>query len=265
MFTTFIHELVDASGTVIRPHFRAPLAVKNKAVGTAYDPVTIADRNAEDAIRERILARFPEHGILGEEHGRAPGKSPLFWVIDPIDGTRSFVAGLPTWGTLIALNDGQRPILGVMDQPFTGERFIGSRQGAVFHHGGKQTRLKTRVCASIESAVLCCTTEEIFVGAGELAAFREVAGRVRLQRYGGDCYSYCMLAHGLIDLVIEASLQPYDIQAIVPIVEAAGGVITSWSGGIPDAGGQVVAAGDPRTHAQALEILRGAARDPDQA
>lgn len=262
MFTTFLHELVDASGSVIRPHFRAPLTVENKAEGTAYDPVTIADRNAEAAIRERISARYPEHGILGEEHGRASGDSPLFWVIDPIDGTRSFVAGLPTWGTLIALNDGERPVVGVMDQPFTGERFIGSRLGAKFHHRGKQTLLKTRACANLESAVLCCTTEEIFVEADELAAFREIAGRVRLQRYGGDCYSYCMLAHGLIDLVIEASLMPYDIQAIVPIVEAAGGVVTSWSGGHPDQGGQVVAAGDPRTHAQALEILRGAARLP---
>ncbi len=257
--TAFLHELADASGDVIRPHFRAALAVDNKAGQQDFDPVTVADRAAEQVIRERIRARFPEHGIFGEEHGREQGTSPVHWVIDPIDGTRSFIAGLPTWGTLIAFNDGERPVLGVMDQPFTGERFVGSRLGAFFHHRGTKRPLKTRACTRVEAAVLCCTTEEMFVAPGELEAFRGVASRVRLQRYGGDCYSYCMLAHGLIDIVIESTLKPYDIQAIVPLVEAAGGVITSWSGGCPDDGGQVLVSGDPRVHEQVLRLLEPAA------
>lgn len=264
LLTTFVHGLTDASGSVIRPHFRAPLAIENKAGQQAFDPVTIADREAEQVIRQRIRASYPDDGIFGEEHGREYGTSSRYWVIDPIDGTRSFVAGLPTWGTLIALNDGQRPILGVMDQPFTGERFTGSRLGAAFHHRGETRPLKTRVCANISEAVLCATTEEMFVDPRALAAFRYIGSRVRLQRFGGDCYAYCLLALGFVDLVIEASLKPYDIQALVPIVEAAGGVVTSWSGDLPDNGGRVVAAGDPRVHAQALRLLEHVGDvDPD--
>lgn len=251
----FACELADASGPVILPHFREPLDVENKAAGAAYDPVTRADRDAEAVIRAGIRARHPTHGILGEEHGHEPGEGPWTWVIDPIDGTRAFVTGVPLWGTLIALFDGARPLLGVVDQPFLGERFVGSRLGAQLRSRAGARTLQTRPCARLEDAAVACTTPEIFTDPGERAAFDGLAARARLVRYGGDCYAYCVLALGFFDLVVESSLKPYDIQALVPIIEAAGGVVTTWSGGDPCDGGQIVAAGDPRVHAAALAAL----------
>jgi myo-inositol-1(or 4)-monophosphatase len=265
-YVAFAGRLADASGAVIRPYFRAALSVGNKAggadaIGTGYDPVTAADHGAETAIRERIKQTYPSHGIFGEEHGYEPGSSGLTWVIDPIDGTRAFITGVPLRGTLIALHDGERPILGVMDQPYTRERFTGSVLGAELQTPQGCTQLRTRACAELAQAILSTTHPAVFQTAAERAAFKAVAARVRMTRFGGDCYSYCMLAHGLIDLIIESSLLPYDVQALIPIIAAAGGVMTSWSGAPADEGGQVVAAGDPRVHAQALELLAGAAVD----
>jgi len=253
-FVAFACELADRSGRVIMPHFRAQIGVDNKAGPGDYDPVTIADRDAETAIRARIKERFPDHGILGEEHGFERGTSEHTWVIDPIDGTRAFITGLPLWGTLIALRDATHPIVGVMDQPFTGERFVGSALGAELRHRGSARPLRTRRCARVEDAVVMSTTPHLFT-APELAAFEALRTRARLTRYGGDCYAYAMIAMGTVDAVVESGLKAYDIQALVPILEAAGGVVTTWAGSAADDGGQIVATGDPELHRAILAIL----------
>ncbi|HAK63095.1 MAG TPA: histidinol-phosphatase [Alphaproteobacteria bacterium] len=253
---TFAGSLADAARDVIRPHFRAPLAVENKKNGGEFDPVTIADRDAENIIRERIMEKYPEHGVLGEEFGHTLSRNGFTWCIDPIDGTRAFITGVPQWGVLIALFEDETPVLGIMDQPYTGERFTGSRFGATLTQGARTTRLRTRACAGLDGAVLTTTHPGAFGKKSEHEAYLRVAAQTRLHRYGGDCYAYAMLAHGLIDLVIETALQPYDIQALIPIIEAAGGVITNWRGGPAHHGGQVIAAGDARLHAAALAIVQ---------
>jgi myo-inositol-1(or 4)-monophosphatase len=257
----FADSLADAAAEATLRHFRRLESVEDKAGGRGYDPVTAADREAEAVIRQRIKAAYPDHGIFGEEEGREPGSSAYCWVIDPIDGTRSFITGVPLWGTLIALNDGARPVLGIMDQPHLRERFVGSRLGAwMTERGGERTKLATRPCGSLSTAVLMCTDPAMFGHADERAAFDALRAAARLTRYSADCYGYCMLARGLVDLVVETDLKPYDIQALIPIIEAAGGIVTDWRGRAADQGGQVIAAGDPAVHAAALAILAGAAR-----
>lgn len=248
------HLMADASGRAILPLFRTAVAVENKA-GSGFDPVTAADRAAEKAIREIIEEYFPEDGILGEEFGERTGSSGYTWILDPIDGTRAFITGLPLWGTLIALHDGEAAKFGMMDQPFLRERYTASDSTARLSSGNADgITLQTRACAALEDAVLMCTSPEIFTDQ-ELPDFEQVASRVSMLRFGGDCYAYCMLASGHVDLVIEAGLQSYDIQALIPIVQSAGGIVTNWSGDPVIAGGSVVAAGDARTHAQALDAL----------
>jgi len=254
--TGFACRLADAAGAAILPHFRAPLAVRNKAGPGAYDPVTAADLGAEAAMRALIRETFPDHGIYGEEDEHLQGAGALTWVIDPLDGTRAFITGALHWGVLIALYDGARPILGVMDQPYTRERFVGNRLGARWMREGDERRLATRACAGLGEAVLYTTAPELFSEEGESQAFQRLAARVRLTRYGGDCYSYCMLASGYVDLVVESDLKPYDIQALIPIIEAAGGIVTSWTGGAAHYGGAIVAAGSAAVHAAALRVLQ---------
>ena len=254
----FAHSLADISGSTILPYFRRPLAVSNKAGPAAFDPVTAADRAAERAIRKAVLARFPDHGVVGEEYGTIVGAGRHRWVIDPIDGTRAFITGSPLWGTLIGLMDGPRPILGLMDQPFTGERFWSDGRRA--HWRGPNTKarsIKTRPCARLADAVLASTHPDMFAPSEEAARFNAVKSRVRMTRYGGDCYGYCLLAAGFVDVIVEAGLKPYDIVALVPIIQAAGGVVTTWDGGPPTGGGRIIAAGDSRVHQEALAILRG--------
>lgn len=251
----FADMLADAAAKAVMPYFRAPLPVQDKG-GKLFDPVTEADKAAERVMRELILEHYPEHGIVGEEEDNVAGSSGLTWVLDPIDGTRAFITGMPLWGTLIALNDGQRPVLGIMNQPYTGERFVGVPEGA-WCNGQVLT---TRACASIASARLMCTSPQIFDNEQQLAAFNAVAEQVQLLRYGGDCYAYCMLASGHVDAVIEAGLQTYDVQALIPIIEGAGGVMTAWDGGDAQHGGPVVAAGDPVLHAQLVAQLSAAMR-----
>ncbi len=253
----FAGKLADDARAVILPHFRSPLDIANKKNDGKFDPVTIADREAEQSIRSLISKTYPAHGILGEEFGALESSNGLTWCIDPIDGTRAFIMGVPQWGVLIALHDGAAPVLGIMDQPFTGERFTGSRLGASVSRNGKSTPLRTRACAALQDAILTTTHPDAFGKKSEHDAYLRVAAQTRMHRYGGDCYSYAMLAHGLIDLVVETDLKPYDIQALIPIITAAGGVITNWRGGPADQGGQVIAAGDARLHAAALEILKG--------
>lgn len=253
-FKAFAEQLADAAAEAIAPYFRATLEVEDKG-SRLFDPVTVADKAAERAMRELIRARYPTHGILGEEEAATVGSSELTWVLDPIDGTRAFITGLPLWGTLIALNDGQRPVLGVMNQPFTGERYIGTPAGA-WRNGAA---LKTRACAGLASARLMCTTPDMFDKPEQRAAFDAVSAQAQLLRFGGDCYAYCMLASGFVDVIIEASLQPYDVQALIPIIEGAGGVMTAWDGGPAYNGGAVIACGDRALHAQLVELLRHAA------
>ncbi|MCL2776895.1 MAG: histidinol-phosphatase [Polyangiaceae bacterium] len=249
--------LANASGDAIRPWFRTALNVDNKDHDRdSFDPVTEADKLAELTLRRLIHATYPRHGIVGEEHGQRVGDEPFTWVIDPIDGTRSFICGMLHWGTLIALNDGTRPILGILDQPITRERWIGRPGQATFAAAGAMEQtIRTRACPNLDAAVLTTTHPADHFTKAEADAFQSIAGRVRMTRYGGDCYAYGLLAMGLVDLVVESGLKAWDVQAIIPIVEGAGGLMTSWTGGDAQNGGRVVAAGDPQLHALALEVL----------
>lgn len=255
-YLAFAHELADAAGREILPRFRAGGEVTDKGV-SAFDPVTEADRAAEAAMRALVKARHPTHGLVGEEYGTEAGSSDLAWVFDPIDGTRAFIAGLPVWGTLIALTERGRPILGVLDQPVLGERFVGFGGRAVMRQrGGAERALHVRPTEELSRAVLCSTTPDMF-DARERPRFQEVAARARLVRYGTDCYAYGMLAAGFVDLVVEASLKPFDILAHIPIIEGAGGIVTDWDGRPAYAGGRCIAAASRALHAEALLHLRG--------
>jgi myo-inositol-1(or 4)-monophosphatase len=254
----FTDLLADAARAAILPYFRAPNLVENKG-GDRFDPVTEADRAAEAAMRALIEAEFPDHGILGEEYGEKPARGEFTWVLDPIDGTRAFIAGLPLWGVLIALSREGQPILGVMDQPYLDERFRGWKSGASLSARGETRDLRTRPCAALNEAILSTTDANLFEGA-EAKAFASVRSAARLTRFGYDCYAYAMLALGGIDVVIESGLKPYDIQALIPIIEGAGGSVTSWSGGDAAQGGQVLAAGDVRLRDAAIALLSTAAR-----
>jgi myo-inositol-1(or 4)-monophosphatase len=252
-FTGFVDKLATASGETILPFFRTALAVDNKQAG-GFDPVTAADRASEDAMRSLIRASFPEHGILGEEYGNEHTDAEYVWVLDPIDGTKSFISGMLGWGTLIGLMRLGEPVYGLMHQPFTRERFSGD-SGAAHYRGPAGDRdLHVRPCDQLSDAVLY-TTSPLLMNADDRALFSKVENKVRLSRYGGDCYAYCMLAAGQIDLVIETGLKPYDIVALIPIILGAGGIITDWDGGPPQAGGRIIAAGDPRVHAAAMALL----------
>ena len=254
----FAVHLARLAGERILPYFRAQPDVIDKGSAGAFDPVTAADRAAEEVIREEIRREFPEHGILGEEHGAAQGASALTWIIDPIDGTRAFILGQLHWGTLIALNDGSRPVLGVMRQPYVDETFVGSALGAELRRGGLASPLKTRGATRLRDAIVCVTDPALFEAAEERAAFERLASEVRMVRYGGDCYTPCLLAAGHTDLVVEAGLKPWDVQPLVPIVEAAGGIVTDWTGKAPHEGGTALYAANRELHAQALAVLSGA-------
>jgi histidinol phosphatase-like enzyme (inositol monophosphatase family) len=247
------HTLADRASAVILPHFRSDLSVDHKG-GTDFDPVTAADRDAEAAIRELISATYPEHGIVGEEFGDTRPAAEFCWVIDPIDGTRGFIMGQPLWGTLIGLTAGDGPVLGIMNQPYIGERFWSGESEAFFTRGSETRRIQVRRCPALDSAVLASTAPELFDDQ-EFSRFEALSRAVRLRRYGGDCYNYCLLAMGQIDLVVESGLKPFDILPLVPIVERAGGIVTTWDGGDPSRGGRIVAAGDPQAHAAALSVL----------
>lgn len=251
-------DLADAAAAAALPLFRQRgLATDNKAAG-GFDPVTEADRGAELAMRTILAERRPDDGIVGEELGSTAGRSGLTWVLDPVDGTRAFISGAPTWGVLIALDAGDGPVLGVVDQPHTGERFMGGFGRAELRGRGGLSPLAVRPCAALGEAVLYTTDPEIG-DAAEQAAFRRVRAQARLTRYGFDCYAYALVALGCVDLVIEARLKRYDIQAPMAVIEAAGGVVTDWQGGPAHGGGNVVAAGDRRVHAAALELLAAGA------
>jgi len=254
----FANALADAAGEVIRPCFRRKIEIVDKGAGSAmFDPVTAADKRAEEAIRLLIGRERPADGILGEEFPEHQGTSGRIWVIDPVDGTRAFITGNTQWGTLIALNEAGAPTFGILDQPVLHERFIGTGGGAELRSPEGTTKLAARDCAVLHEAVVMTTHPWNYFDASEQVSFRRLAERCLLSRFGGDCYAYGLLAMGFVDLVVEASLKPWDIQALIPIVEGAGGIVTDWRGGPCADGGRVIAAGDKRVHAAALEILAG--------
>lgn len=249
-------ELTQRAGQVALPYFRSEILIEDKRIGGRFDPVTQADREVERVIRDGIENIYPNHGMLGEEYGQQPGNG-LTWVVDPIDGTRAFMTGMLHWGVLLALFDGEKPVLGVMHQPFTGETFYGTNDSAWYRQGGRERQLRTRACTSLEEAVLTTTSPKLFRNPEERAAFDRLEAEVKLSKYGGDCYIYAMLAMGFVDLATDAELKPYDIQALMPIIRGAGGVVSKVTGGDASMGGTVVAAGSAELHALALKCMAG--------
>ena len=257
-FEQFTVELARAAATVTLPFFRGDYAQDDKGGPGAFDPVTEADRGAEAAIRALIAERYPDHGVIGEEYGEDRPDAEHVWILDPIDGTRAFIAGLPLWTTLIALRSQGRSMVGAISQPYLDELFIGGPSGAHLMARGDTVPIRTRECPQLTDAVIATTDPDIFTGA-ELGAWTQVRAASRLARLGCDAYAYAMLAMGRIDLVAETSLKVWDWSALVPVVEAAGGVVTNWRGATPDGGGQILAVGDGRLTDQALVALKRAA------
>lgn len=251
----FLRSLARVAAAETLPRFRSQGAIVNK-LAAGFDPVTEADREAERAIRGLISERFPDHGILGEEFGAENPDSRHQWIIDPIDGTRAFISGIPVWGTLVGLTVEGSAVAGLMSQPFTGELFFATGDGAHYEGPGGNRRLATRKTASLAEAILFTTTPALFKGEARRRYDRLEQG-VRLARYGTDCYAFAMVAAGQVDIVADPGLQSYDIAALIPIIEQAGGVVTTFEGGRPEAGGDILAAATPELHAAARAILAG--------
>lgn len=247
------------AGPIALEYFRRNVAVDDKRKDGRFDPVTEADRAVEACIRRRLREAFPDHGIVGEEHG-SEGNTATYWVIDPIDGTRAFISGMPTWGILVGLVSDGRPLVGVMHQPFTEETWYAAAGfGARLRIRGREQALGTRADAALGDAVLYSTHPSMFADASLRARYDALAGRCRLQRWGGDCYAFALVAQGGIDLMVDAGLAPYDILPLVPIIEEAGGTVTDIEGRVPLNGGTVIAAGNAALHAEALAIMAGRA------
>ncbi len=258
-FVKLLHTLADISAETILPFFRSDLDIQDKAEPGNFDPVTLADRNAEQAIRNKINTHVPDHGIIGEEFDNKPAKDighdVYHWVIDPIDGTRGFMSGFPTWGTLIGLLQNSAPLIGMMNQPFTKERYWSDSKKSYYMGPDKKQELQTRKCPDIGNAILSTTAPEMFKTPGDLAIFSKIHQQSKLTRYSGDCYSYCLLAAGHIDLVIERGLKIYDIAPLIPIIKNAGGVVTCWDGSEATNGGKIIASGDPKLHEKVLKKI----------
>lgn len=250
----FMRRVAQAAAAETLPRFRKQGAVSNKEQGS-FDPVTEADREAERAIRALINAEFPDHGILGEEHGNENMDSSQVWVIDPIDGTRAYISGLPVWGTLVGLTVEGDAVAGLMSQPFTGELFYANASGAHYEGPGGARKLATRKTTRLADATLFTTTPSLFKGR-QRAIYDGLESQVQLARYGTDCYAFAMVASGSVDLVVDPGLKPYDIVALIPIIEKAGGVVTTFDGGPAENGGDILAAATPDLHAAAMAALR---------
>ena len=251
VFLPFAHGLADAAAGIVRRYYRAPVSVETKA---DTSPVTIADREAERALRDLIRRRFPEHGIDGEEFGAERPDAEFVWHLDPIDGTKSFITGRPLFGTLIGLSRAGRPLLGVIDQCILHERWVGVADGVTTWN---DQVVRVRPCPKLDQAILYATSPLMFQPGAERAAFERVAEAVRYPLFGSDCYAYGLVALGFADLIVEADLDAHDFMPLVPVVESAGGIMTDWQGRAltPASDGRIVAAGDPRLHAAALARL----------
>jgi histidinol phosphatase-like enzyme (inositol monophosphatase family) len=255
----FAFDLARAAGAAILPLFRADHGLEDKGGPGAFDPVTAADKGAEAAIRDAIAARFPEHGVLGEEYGADRPDAEFVWVLDPIDGTRAFVAGLPVWTTLIGLRHQGKAVVGVIAQPYLDEIYIGTALGSRLVRSGETRTLRVRPCPRLNEAIIATTDPALFSGA-EMGAWTQVRAAARLARLGCDAYAYAMVAAGTMDMVIEAGLKAWDIEAALPLIEGAGGLTTNWRGEpVGHDGGQIVIAGDRVCLDQALVSLKRAA------
>ncbi len=253
-FLNIAHKLANAASKVTLAHFRTGASADHKG-GRSFDPVTAADREAEEVMRGILTQECPGHGIAGEEFGISGEGADFVWTLDPIDGTRAFILGLPLWGTLIGLQHEGRPILGIMDQPFTGERFWSDEQAAWYRGPKGLVRCKTRACADLSQAMLAATTPDMFEGEDKIR-FNRLSKAVRMRRFGGDCYFYCMLALGYIDIVAEAKLKPFDIVPLIPIIEKAGGTVSRWERDGTAERGRYIACGDAALLGPALTILK---------
>ena len=256
-YLEFLVATIERAGDLALRYFRGRLQVDDKGDGRVFDPVTRADREVERFIREQIAAAYPGHNIIGEEFAAKETADSMTWIIDPIDGTRGFVAGLPTWGTLLGLMDGEACVVGGMRQPCGGETWAGDGRRSYFIRNGARTENKTRSCDQLADAVLCCTHPCMYPTAESLAGFNRVLRACRFSRFGTDCLGYGMLAGGYVDLVIEGGLSAYDIMPLIPVIEGAGGIVTDWQGGSAAHGGLVLAAANERLHEQAMGLLNG--------
>lgn len=253
--TEFMRKLAAAAAAQTLPRFRQQGLVSNK-LSAGFDPVTEADREAEQAIRALIRSEFPGHGILGEEHGVENADSDHLWVIDPIDGTRAFISGLPVWGTLVGLTVRGDAVAGMMSQPFTGELYFADAGGAFYEGPDGSRPLATRKTTRLADATLTTTTPALFKSEGR-TRYDSLEQAVRLARYGADCYAFAMVAAGNVDIAVDPGLQPYDIVALIPIIEKAGGVVTTFEGRPAEAGGDILAAATPELHEAAMAYLAG--------
>ncbi len=262
-FEPFLIELHAAASAETLPRFRQALEVEDKTPGSGFDPVTAADKGAEEAIRRLIARRFPDHGVVGEEHGEDRPDAEWVWVLDPVDGTRGFISGVPLWTTLIGLRHQGKPALGSIGQPYLGELFVGRSAahggGARLLSRGGERPLRVRPCPRLTDATLGATDPDGCFSPAELGAFRQVRAAAQLTRLGGDAYYFAMVAAGLMDLVVEAGLKPWDIDPVLPVIEGAGGVVTDWRGGEQGGRPQAIAAGDPACLDEALTALRRSA------
>ncbi|MDC9700969.1 MAG: histidinol-phosphatase [Alphaproteobacteria bacterium] len=259
----FAERLAKAATKTTLPLFRTSLTVQNKKTDQTFDPVTIADRKAEISMREMIMEDYPDHGIIGEEYGSYKENAEYVWVLDPIDGTRNFISGFPLWGTLIGLLHQGQPILGLMNQPFTGEQFFAFGGQAFFKRTllsegiqEHQQILKTQPCNSLREALATTTSPDLFASEREQKIYDSVKKHVKNMRFGGDCYGYAMLATGRMNLVIETGLSLYDIAPLIPIVTGAGGYITDWEGNGNPKGGEILATSDAQLHKYTLDLLK---------
>ena len=255
-YLAFALELADAAGHAILPHFRQDTAIDNK-LQEGFDPVTEADRAGERQMRDMIEQRFPDHSIIGEELGIKQGTSPLSWILDPIDGTRSFVYGLTTWTTLIGLLHENRPVLGVMNQPYVGESFLGSRNGAFWRRQSELQKISVNPAERLDQALLSTTAPALYKTDREKIFLERMIGASRAVRYDADAYFFCLLAAGHVDVALDVGLQSYDIAPLVPIIEAAGGIVTTWDGEPATNGGNIIAAASRPLYEQALALLPG--------
>ncbi len=249
-------DAAEIAAAVTLPRFRSALAVDNKEA-EGFDPVTEADRQAELAIRELIGNRFPDHAIIGEEWDDKPGTSRFAWIIDPIDGTRAFITGVPVWGTLVGLTVDGKAAAGLMAQPFTGEIYLGLPGEASYHRISDKAALRTSGVTELAKAKMTTTSPDLFEKKGVAEPWARIRSKVLTTRYGLDCYGYALMSAGHIDLVVEAGLKNVDICPLIPLIQNAGGVITTWDGGPAEQGGNCVAAATPELHAAAMAVLRG--------
>ena len=249
----FANSLADEASRITMSYFLQDLEIVNKS-DKGFDPVTIADKKTEEVIRSLITKEFPDHGIIGEEYDNHGSFNGPYWVIDPIDGTRAFLLQIPVWGTLIAFNNGPEPIFGIVDQPYQKKRYIGFNNECFLLNEGQKISLNTKNTKNLENSVISCTDPFLF-SEKELDSFRKLSSVSRIRRFGLDCTGFCLLASGQIDLVIEADLKIYDIQALIPIIRGAGGIVTTWEGEDPSTGGNILASCNKKLHADAMAIL----------